>query len=97
MPSGGVELYQLLLKRFTNGTLQYQYYDRMRSFLNDDDYSPKSDDSNIWNTMGNTFFQEKDFIHALQCYENAIEIDHNNKDSCYNLGLTLKILGRTDA
>ena len=90
MSSGGDELYQLLLKRFTNGTLSSQYYDRMRLFLKDDTYSPKSNDSTVWKTMGNTFFKEKDFKHALNCYENAVEIDNNNTDALNNIGMNVQ-------
>ncbi|HTY15620.1 MAG TPA: tetratricopeptide repeat protein [Methanoregulaceae archaeon] len=57
-------------------------------------YSPKSNDSETWNTMGNTFFRENDLVHALQCYENAIAIDYDNSDAHYNIELTLKLLKR---
>jgi tetratricopeptide (TPR) repeat protein len=94
MASGGEELYQLILDRFKRGMLEPKYYERMRSLLKDDNFSPKPDDSVMWNTMGNTFFKESDFIHAMQCYENAIAIDYNNSDAHYNLELTRKLLER---
>ncbi|HVP95028.1 MAG TPA: tetratricopeptide repeat protein [Methanoregulaceae archaeon] len=94
MASGDEELYQLILERFKRGMLESKHYERLRTFLKDDNYSPRPDDSEIWNTMGNTFFKERDLIHALQCYENAIEIDHNNEDARYNRELTLNVLNR---
>ncbi len=92
MASGGEELYQLILDRFKRGMLEPKHYERLRTYLKDDNYSPRPDDSNTWSTMGNTFFKEMDLMHALQCYENAVEIDPNNADAHYNLELTIKVL-----
>jgi len=94
MASGGEELYQLILDRFKRGLLYPEFYERMRSFLRDMNFSPRHDDSATWNTMGNTLFRENDLVHALQCYENAIAIDYDNSDAQYNLELTLKLLKR---
>jgi tetratricopeptide (TPR) repeat protein len=96
MASGGEELYQLILDRFKRGMLYPEFYERMRSFLKDMNYSPKRDDSETWTTMGNTFFRENDLVHALQCYENALETDPGNKDAHYNYELTLKLLKRDE-
>lgn len=96
MASGGEELYQLILDRFKRGMVDAEFYERMRSFLKDMNYSPRTGDSETWNTMGNTFFRENDLVHALQCYENAIANDDNNGDARYNIELTSKLLKRNE-
>ena len=68
----------------------------MRSFLRDLDYTPDPDDPAIWKSMGNTFFGEKNYDIALQCYENAVEINHSYMDALHNMAITCKILGRND-
>ena len=45
---------------------------------------------------GKYFFWEKNYDLALQCYENAVEINHTYIDALHNIAMTYKILGRND-
>jgi len=38
----------------------------------------------------------KNYDLALQCYENAVEINHTYIDALHNIAMTYKILGRND-
>jgi hypothetical protein len=96
MPSGNDELLNVLISHYKNGTLSFRCLKRMHSYLSGIDYLPLPSDSDIWKTMGNTFFKEKDYGHALACYKNAITIDRTNTDALHNIGITFRVTGRTE-
>ena len=76
MSSGGDGLLVNITAQYRNRAVLLSDYDRMRSFLRDMDYTPDPEDPVIWKSMGNTFFGKKNYDLALQCYENAVEINH---------------------
>jgi tetratricopeptide (TPR) repeat protein len=96
MSSGGDGLLVNITAQFRNRAVSLSDYDRMRSFLRDLDYTPDPADPVIWKLMGNIFFRKKNYDLALQCYENAVEINHTYVDAFNNVAMTYKILGRDD-
>jgi tetratricopeptide (TPR) repeat protein len=96
MSSGGDGLLVNITAQYRNRAVSLSDYDRMRSFLRDLDYTPDPDDPGIWKSMGNNFFRLKKFDLALQCYANAVEINHYYTDALYNIALTFRMLGRND-
>jgi len=96
MSSGGDGLLVNITAQYRDRVVSLSDYDRMRSFLRDLDYTPGPDDPVIWKSMGNTFFRKKNYDLALQCYENAVEINHTYVDAFNNVAMTYKILGRND-
>jgi len=96
MSSGGDGLLANITARYRNRAISLSDYERMRSFLRDLDYTPDPDDPVIWKSMGNSFFREKNYDLALQCYENSVEINHTYADALNNIAITYKILGRNE-
>ena len=90
------ELLNVITPYFLSESISSKDFNRMKSFLLNIDYFPNSEDSVIWKNTGNMLVEEYNYENALKCYENAVEIDHNNTDALYNIGLIYKFLGRIE-
>ncbi|OHD18801.1 MAG: hypothetical protein A2086_03245 [Spirochaetes bacterium GWD1_27_9] len=48
------------------------------------------EDANIWNDLGNVYFDIPDFDNAIRCYKKAIEVDDEYYWAYYNIGLGIE-------
>ena len=96
MSLGGDDLHREIVSWYSRGEIPIAQYERMRSYMHDPDYTPEPQDHVIWKKTGNLFFERKDYNHALKCYANAVDIDHYYLDAINNIGMTYRILGKTE-
>jgi ATP-dependent Clp protease ATP-binding subunit ClpC len=49
-----------------------------------------TEDANVWNDVGNVYFDMPDFENAIRCYKKSIEVDQDYYWAYYNIGLAIE-------